>query len=133
MSCQVVSSSSAACPKEAIPALEHAPGDRWFADETYLKVAGRWTYLYRAFDQHGQVIDVMLSAQRDLAAARRLFIRALRAGTIPAEVTTDRAPAYPRVLDELIPSALHTVDRHANNPIETDHGRLKARCGRCPA
>ena len=53
--------------------------------------------------------------------------RALRAGTVPAEVTTDRAPVYPRVLDELIPAALHTVEQHANNPIETDHGRLKAR------
>jgi IS6 family transposase len=70
---------------------------------------------------------VLLSARRDLAAARRFFTRALRAGTIPAEVTTDRAPACPRVLDELIPSALHTVERYANNPVETDHGRLKAR------
>jgi transposase-like protein len=48
-------------------------------------------------------------------------------GTIPAEVTTDRAPAYPRVLDALIPSALHTVERYANNPVEADRGRLKAR------
>jgi IS6 family transposase len=70
---------------------------------------------------------VLLSARRDLAAARRFFTRALRAGTIPAEVTTDRAPAYPRVLDELVPSALHTVERYANNTVETDHGRLKAR------
>jgi IS6 family transposase len=46
----------------------HAPGDRWFVDETYVKVAGRWTYLYRAIDQHGQVIDIMLSVRRDLAA-----------------------------------------------------------------
>jgi transposase, IS6 family len=61
------------------------------------------------------------------AAARQFFIRALRTGTIPAEVTTDRAPAYPLVLDELIPSALHTVERYANNPVEADHGRLKAR------
>jgi transposase-like protein len=111
---------------EAARLCRHAPGDRWFADETYVKVAGWWTYLYRAIGQHGQVIDVLLSVRRDLAAARRFFIRALRAGTIPAEVTTDRAPAYPRVLDELIPSALHTVERYANNPIETDHGRLKA-------
>jgi DDE domain len=62
-----------------------------------------------------------------ISVARRFFIRALRAGTVPAEVTTDQAPAYPRVLDELIPSALHTVERYANNPVETDHGRLKAR------
>src|SRR5262249_46078784 len=54
------------------------------------------------------------------------FTSALRAGTIPVEVTTDRAPVYPRVLDELIPSALHTVEQYANNPIDTDHGRLKA-------
>ena len=112
---------------EAARLCRHAPGDRWFVDETYVKVASRWTYLYRAIDQHGQVIDVMLSARRDLAAARRFFIQALRACTIPAEVTTDLAPAYPRVLDELIPSALHTVERYANNPVETDHGRLKAR------
>ncbi len=112
---------------EAARLARHAPGDRWFADETYVKVAGRWTYLYRAIDQHGQVIDVLLSERRDLAAARRFFIRALRAGTMPTEVTTDRAAAYPRALDELIPSALHAVERDANNPIETDHGRLKAR------
>ena len=70
---------------------------------------------------------MLLSVRRDLGAPRRFFTRALRAGTVPAEVTTDRAPAYPRVLDELIPSALHTVERYANNLVETDHGRLKAR------
>jgi len=112
---------------EAARPCRHVPGDRWFADETYVKVAGRWTYLYRAIDQHGQVIDVQLSQRRDLAAARRFFARAMRAGTIPAEVTTDRAPAYPRVLDQLIPSARHIVEQYANNPIETDHGQLKAR------
>ena len=112
---------------EAARFCRHVLGSRWSADETYIKVAGRWTYLYRATGQHGRVIDLLLSTRRDLAAARRFFIRALRAGTVPAEVTTDRAPAYPRVLDELIPSALHTVERYANNPVETDHGRLKAR------
>jgi IS6 family transposase len=112
---------------EAARPCRHVTGDRWFVDETYVKVAGQWTYLYRAVDQHGQVIDVLLSLRRDLSAARRFFTRALRAGTVPAEVTTDRAPAYPRVLDELVPSALHTVEQHANNPIEADHGRLKAR------
>jgi transposase, IS6 family len=112
---------------EAARPCRHVPGDRWFVDETYLRVAGRWTYLYRAVDQHGQVIDVLLSVRRDLAAARRFFTRAVRAGTVPAEVTTDRAPVYPRVLDELVPSALHTVEQYANNPIEADHGRLKAR------
>jgi len=88
---------------EAARMCRHAPGGRWFVDETYVKVAGRWAYLYRVVGQYGQVIDVLLSVRRDLAAARRFFTRALRAGTVPAEVITDRAPAYPRVLDELIP------------------------------
>ena len=95
--------------------------------QRHCKVSGKWTYLYRAVDQHGQVLDILLSARRDLAAARRFFTRALRVGTIPAEVTTDRALVYPRVLDELVPSALHTVQQYANNAVEADHGRLKAR------
>ena len=92
-----------------------------------MKVAGQWTYLYRAVDQYGQVIDVLLSARRDLAAARRFCTRALRAGMTPAEVTADRGHVYPRVLDELVPSARHTVEQYANNPVEADHGRLQAR------
>ena len=93
----------------------------------YVKVAGRWVYLYRAIDQDGQVIDVLVSEKRDLAATRRFFTRALTHGPHPVEVSTDRAPAYPRVLDELLPSARHVVEHYANNPVETDHGRLKAR------
>ena len=105
----------------------HVAGDRWFVDETYLKVAGRWVYLYRAIDQYGQVIDVLVSEKRDLTATRRFFTRALEHGPHPTEVSTDRAPAYPRVLDEVVPCACHVVEQHANNPIEADHGRFKAR------
>jgi transposase, IS6 family len=112
---------------DAARPCRHAPGDRWFVDETYVKVAGQWTCLYRAVDQHRQVIDVLLSARRDRASARMFFTRALRAGTVPVEVTTDRAPVYPRVLDEFVPHALHRVEQYANNPVEADHGRLKAR------
>ncbi|WP_423790580.1 DDE-type integrase/transposase/recombinase [Micromonospora globispora] len=54
----------------------HSPGDRWFVDETYVKVNGVWRYVYRAVDQDGQVVDVLVSARRD-AAARRFFRRAL--------------------------------------------------------
>ena len=43
----------------------HAVGDRWYVDETYVKVAGTWRYVYRAVDQHGQIIDVLVSARRD--------------------------------------------------------------------
>ncbi len=54
---------------EAARPRRHVPGDRWFVDETYVKVNGRWTYLYQAIDQYGQVIDVWLSDSRDLTAA----------------------------------------------------------------
>ena len=84
-------------------------------------------YLYRAIDQFGQVIDVMVSQKRDLAATRRFFTRALVHGPSPSEVTTDHAVAYPRVLDELVPSACHVTEQYENNPIEADHGRLKSR------
>ena len=91
---------------DAARPCRHAPGDRWFVDETYLKVSGRWVYLYRAINQFGQVIDVLVAEKRDLAATRRFFTQALEHGPSPTEVTTDRAPTYPRVLDELLPSAL---------------------------
>ena len=91
-----------------------------------MKIAGRWVCLYRAIDQYGQVIDVLVSEKRDFPATRRFFTRALEHRPLPTEVTTDRAPAYPRVLDELLPTACHIVGRYANNPIEADHGRLKA-------
>ena len=87
-----------------------------------------WRYVYRAVDHHGQVIDVRLSARRDSAAARRLFIRALRTLMVtPDEVVTDAAPVYPGVLAELVPAAWHHVEQYANNPIEADHGQLKHR------
>jgi transposase-like protein len=106
----------------------HSPGDRWYVDETYIKVNGVWRYVYRAVDQHGQAIDVLLSARRDAAAARRFFTRALRTlKVMPSEVVTDAAPVYPAVLDELLPSAWHHVEQYENNPIEADHGQLKRR------
>jgi len=71
----------------------------------YVNVAGRWFYLYRAIDQFGQVIDMLGADKRDRAATRRFLTRALLHGSRPSEVSTDRAPAYPRMLDELLPSA----------------------------
>jgi transposase-like protein len=112
---------------DAARPTRHCTGDRWFVDETYVKVAGRWIYLYRAVDQDGQVLDVLVSTRRNAAAAQAFFGRALRYGPTPVEVVTDRAPAHPRVVDQAAPTARHLTERHANNPIEADHGRLKAR------
>ncbi|MDO8306943.1 MAG: IS6 family transposase [Actinomycetota bacterium] len=102
-------------------------GDRWFVDETYVKVAGVWRYVYRAVDQHGQVIDVYVSPRRDTEAAKRFFEASLTAHGAPVEVITDKAPALARVIDELIPSAFHNTGQYENNRCEADHGRLKSR------
>jgi transposase-like protein len=113
---------------EAARPCQHRVGDRWQVDETYVKVAGRWRYVYRAIDQFGQVIDVLVSARRDAETARRFFQQAIGVTFVtPTEVTTDQAPVYPAVLEERLPAAWHRTDRYANNRVECDHGRLKAR------
>ena len=74
-------------------------GRSWYIDETYIRVHGDWKYLYRAIDRDGALVDVMLSENRDLAAARRFF-RSAKAvtGAIPERITTDGHDAYPRAI-----------------------------------
>ena len=102
-------------------------GSRWFVDETYVKVAGVWRYVYRAVDEHVQVIDVLVSRRRDITVARHFFNAAIDAHGEPGEVIADRAAALAYVIVELMPDAVHNTGRYANNRIECDHGRLKAR------
>jgi IS6 family transposase len=104
---------------EAARSSRHALGKRWFADETYVKAAGRWTYL----SGHRRAA-VCAAGPRGRPPV--LHLRAAL-GDCLCRGHYGPGPAYPRVLDELIPSALHTVERYANNPVEADHGRLKAR------
>jgi len=68
------------------------------------------SHLYRAIDQYGQVIDVLVSEKRDLAATCRFVTRAVAHGPRPSEVSTDRALAYPRVVEELLPAACHVTE-----------------------
>ena len=107
---------------EAARPCRHAVGGRWQVDETYVKVAGRWRYVYPAIDQSGQVVDVFVSIRRDAKAAWRFFERAIGTTKVmPAEVVTDRSPTYPLVIEELLPAAWHRTDRSANNQLEADH------------
>ena len=112
---------------EAARPARHLAGDRWFVDETYVKVNGIWSYVYRAVDQHGQVIDVYVSRRRDIPSARRFFTGALGLHGNPGEVITDRAPALANVIEDLLPAAFHNTGQYENNRVERDHGRLKAR------
>jgi transposase-like protein len=85
------------------------PGARWWCDETSVRVGGTWAYLYRAIDEHGQVVDVLLRTHRDLDSARACFVLAVyRRRGAPEEVITDKHPAYVRAIRDGVPGATHT-------------------------
>jgi len=104
-------------------------GTKWHADETYIKVNGRWCYLYRAIDRAGNLVDARLSQTRDMDAAQRFFRQALAlAGDAPAQVTTDGHDAYPRAIRESLGDGVsHRTSRYKNNRIEQDHRGIKQR------
>src|SRR5579859_4189727 len=106
-------------------------GRSWYADETYIKVHGRWCYLYRAIDRSGALVDVRLSETRDMAAAKAFF-RSARAvtGIIPARVTTDGHDSYPRAIRTVLGDGVkHRSSQYLNNRIEQDHRGIKSRYG----
>jgi putative transposase len=103
----------------------------WYVDETYIKVSGRWCYLYRAIDRAGALVDVMLSETRDMAAAEKFF-RSAKAvtGVTPARVTTDGHDSYPRAIrSQLGADVRHRNSQYLNNRIEQDHRGIKSRYG----
>ena len=102
-------------------------GRCWHVDETYVKVAGEWCYLYRAIDRDGNLIDVYLSETRDMAKA---FLRSARSVTQvePEQVTTDGHTSYPRAIaDELGAEVDHRTSQYKNNVIEQNHRGIKGR------
>ena len=104
-------------------------GQSWYADETYLKVHGRWCYLYRAIDCDGNLIDTMLSATRDMKSARRFFRSARSvAGFVPDRVTTDGHNSYPRAIRSTLGrNVRHRTSVYLNNRLEQDHRGIKGR------
>ena len=111
------------------------PNGSWRVDETYVKVAGKWTYLYRAVDSSGDTIDFLLCPQRDLTAAK-LFLRLALSGTggkRPRVINVDGHPAYARAISELKQSGelgrrcRCRPSPYLNNIIEQDHRFIKKR------
>ena len=105
----------------------------WRVDETYVRVGGKWKYLFRAVDKHGQLIDFMLSERRDTGAAYRFLRKALRTVSDypPSSITTDKLASYPKAIRRLQSEGLlskhveHRTSKYLNNIIEADHGALK--------
>ena len=104
-------------------------GPSWYSDETYLKVKGRWVYLYRAIDRDGNLVDVYLSERRDRAAAEACFRSARTVtGQLPERMTTDGHDSYPGAIKaELGEAVTHRTNRYLNNHLEQDHQGIKQR------
>jgi transposase-like protein len=93
-----------------------------------MRLQGKWSYIYRAIDEHGQVVDAYFSQRRNAKAAQAFFEGAIReTGVTPERVVTDRAKCYPPALRNVLPDAEHRCSKFLNNGLERDHGHLKQR------
>ena len=91
------------------------PGDKWHLDEVYLKINGKLHYLWRAVDQEGQVLDILLQTHRDKRAAKRFFKRLLKGlRYVPRVVVTDKLRSYGAALKEILPSVEHRQHKGLN-------------------
>ena len=105
-------------------------GDTFYIDEVFVKINGIQHYLWRAVDQDGEVVDVLLQARRDGATAKRFFKRLLRSnGGEPRKIVTDKLRSYGVAHRELIPEAIHSTELYENNRVEQSHEATQAREG----
>ncbi|MGB7922763.1 MAG: IS6 family transposase [Pyrinomonadaceae bacterium] len=108
-------------------------GTSWRVDETYIKVRGRWAYLYRAVDKQGLTVDFLLSEHRDIAAAKWFFTSAIKQHEAPETITLDGYPATHSAVAELKASGVLRPEikiwttKYLNNMVEQDHRRVKQR------
>lgn len=108
-------------------------GTSWRVDETYIRVKGRWTYLYRAVDKQGKTVDFLLSEHRDIAAAKRFFTQVIYKYGPPEKITVDGYPATHTAIaclkaKEILPQSTKVrTSKYLNNLIEQDHRRVKQR------
>jgi len=97
-------------------------GDTWHVDEVFIRIQGKVYYLWRAVDQDGDVIDVLVQERRDAKAAKRFFYKALKGqGGEPIRLTTDGLKSYPSAAREVLPGAHHDTSQYANNRAEVSH------------
>ena len=100
-------------------------GSSWCMDETYILVAGQWSYLYRAVDRDGDTVDFLFTVKRDLAAARRFFEQAINLHDLPASITIDKSGANTAAINSVIADTgaglLLRQSKYLNNMVEQDH------------
>jgi putative transposase len=104
------------------------PGDTWHLDEVYLKIAGKTHYLWRAVDQHGNVLDILVTSRRDTQAATRFFRKLLTAlEYVPRVLVTDKLGSYQAARRRVLRSVEHRQSKYLNNRAENSHQPTRAR------
>ncbi len=111
-----------------IRAQRHRPGDRWHVDEVFLTIGGKRHYLFRAVDQDGEVLDILLQSKRNKKAAKRFFRKLLKKqGYVPRSLVTDKLRSYGAARQEVVRSVEHRRGKRANNRVENSHQPTRQR------
>ena len=104
------------------------PGDRWHLDEVYLSINGKLQYLWRAVDQDGEVLDILVQPRRNRRAAKKFFRKLLRRlQYVPRAIVTDKLGSYAAAKAEVLPNVLHIQGKRANNRAENSHQPTRER------
>jgi len=104
------------------------PGDRWHLDEVYLSINGKLQYLWRAVDQDGEVLDILVQPRRNKQAAKKFFRKLLKGlQYIPRVIITDKLGSYAAAKAEILPNVAHIHDRRSNNRAENSHQPTRER------
>ena len=109
-------------------------GDTWFLDEVFVTINGERQYLWRAVDQDGDLIDILVQPRRDGRAARRFFRKLLKGQRQePSRLVTDKLGSYGAAHRDVMPSVIHDTTQYANNRVEASHQPTRQRSVRCEA
>jgi putative transposase len=104
------------------------PGDKWYLDEVFIGINGVQHYLWRAVDQDGNVLDILVQSRRDKAAARKFFRRLLKElAYVPRVLITDKLPSYGAAKRDVLPSVEHRQHKRLNNRAENSHQPTRER------
>ena len=109
------------------------PGDKWHLDEVFLTIHGERHYLWRAVDQEGNILDILVQRRRDKKAAKKFFRKLLKGLTyVPRVIVTDQLQSYDAAKREMLPSVEHRQHRYLNNRAENSHQPTRQRERRMP-
>jgi putative transposase len=110
---------------EAAPAT---PGDKWYMDEVFIRIRGKQHYLWRAVDQDGNVLDILVQSRRNAAAATRFFRKLLKGlRYVPRAIVTDKLKSYAAAKRKILPRVDHRQSRYLNNRAEVSHQPTRRR------